>query len=49
MVRGGALHSYGDPAVARLAPGDKVVCIEDVDHPDREPDGNPDRGPAAAG
>jgi voltage-gated potassium channel len=48
VVRDGTLHSYGDPTVARLAPGDKVVCIEDVDrYRDREPDGNPERGPAA--
>ena len=54
VVRDGTLHSYDDPEVARLAPGDKVVCIEDVEHSrkgtvDRKPDRSADRGPAATG
>ena len=31
VVRDGRLHSYDDPEVARLAPGDRVVCIADLD------------------
>ncbi len=41
VVRDGRLHNYDDPEVARLAAGDKVVCIADVDR-------NPEDGPAAA-
>ena len=31
VVRGGQLHNFADPRVQRLAGGDKVVCIADVD------------------
>jgi len=31
VVRDGRLHTYADPEVARLAAGDRVVCIADVD------------------
>lgn len=41
VVRDGRLHNYDDPAVQRLAEGDKVVCIADVDR-------HPGDGPAAA-
>jgi voltage-gated potassium channel len=40
VVRDGKLHPYDDPEVARLAAGDRVVCIADVDR-------NPEGGPAA--
>jgi voltage-gated potassium channel len=42
VVRDGRLHNYDDPEVARLAPGDRVVCIADVDR-------HPKAGPAATG
>jgi voltage-gated potassium channel len=41
VVRDGKLHSYDDPKVNRLADGDRVVCIADVDR-------NPKDGPAVA-
>ena len=41
VVRDGELHNYDDPEVARLAAGDKVVCITDVDR-------NPGDGPTPA-
>jgi voltage-gated potassium channel len=31
VVRGGQLHNFADPRVQRLAAGDKIVCIADVD------------------
>jgi voltage-gated potassium channel len=31
VVRDGALRNYAHPSVQRLVPGDRVVCIEDVD------------------
>jgi voltage-gated potassium channel len=31
VVRAGQLHNFADPRVQRLAAGDKVVCIADVD------------------
>ena len=41
VVRGGRLHNFADPAVQRLAGGDKVVCIADVDRSIDTPDGQP--------
>ena len=40
VVRDGRLYNYGDPEVERLAEGDRVVCIADVDR-------NRQDGPAA--
>lgn len=40
VVRDGRLYNYDDPEVERLADGDRVVCIADVDR-------NPQDGPAA--
>ena len=31
VVRDGQLRNFGHPDVQRLAPGDRLVCIEDVD------------------
>jgi voltage-gated potassium channel len=44
VVRDGTLRNYAHPSVQRLAPGDRVVCIEDVDrHMDADRQNDPDR------
>lgn len=37
VIRAGTLHRFDDPAVARLADGDRVVCVTTVDPPDTRP------------
>lgn len=40
VVRDGTLHNYAHPSVQQLVPGDRVVCIEDVDRTmDQDPNG----------
>jgi voltage-gated potassium channel len=48
VVRDGALRNFAHPEVQRLVPGDKVVCIADVDRGMDQPEShgsNPDRAP----
>jgi voltage-gated potassium channel len=41
VVRDGRLHNFGHPSVQRLGPGDRIVCIADVDGGVSGPDATP--------